>query len=123
MNSNSTTDLHGVSVDDLTDTTTVCTNLPPVPAMPEWPALINSVTFVTHGIALGPFAKYCMEREIAPNAVSDALMLEYLNHLAVRRRLQWPRRTAQLVVRAWNAQIGRTPGWPEAKLNRAVGGQ
>jgi integrase len=54
---------------------------------------------------------FCADRGLPPSAVSADTLTAYMDHLGANLAVRSPRRTARMVVNAWNTCIGAIPPW------------
>ena len=84
--------------------------------LPEWSALLDQPAAKPLARGLARFSKYCSERDVVPQAVTqevyDTLYIDLAAHCIVRS----PRETQQATGKAWNAARDIVAGWPDLVL-------
>lgn len=81
-------------------------------ALPEaWRQFLDSIPPGYGTARLAPFALFCADRGLPPSAVSADTLTAYMGHLGASLAVRSPRRTARMVVNAWNTCIGAIPPW------------
>jgi len=71
----------------------------------KWAALVASIPQEGQRAGLRGFARHCTEHEIAPAAVTDAVLADYAALDAATRLSTSSADRAQLVSCAWNAAV------------------
>lgn len=64
------------------------------------------------------FFRYCSKQGIAPSAISDQVLADYLNALEAESFVKTPKVRQQSICRLWNkcAELYQSQGWPQIKL-------
>jgi hypothetical protein len=85
------------------------------PLMEEWKALKAKIegSLVRH--RLSSFMRFCSANGIGPGEVTESIVERFIDY---RSRCGKPADTAfrRVMARAWNANVGAIPGWPDIKL-------
>ena len=86
------------------------------PFAPSWAELFVPLTEKHARIGLCRFARYCTDRAIAPDQVTDAELDAFLVVMTEDSLIKRPRIVHQTTIRIWNRHAGTTPGWPTRQL-------
>jgi len=64
------------------------------------------------------FFRYCSKQEIAPSAISDQVLADYLQALEAESFVKTPKVRQQSICRLWNkcAELYQSQGWPQIKV-------
>jgi integrase len=64
------------------------------------------------------FFRYCSKQGIAPGAISDQVLADYLNALETESFVKTPKVRQQSICRLWNkcAELYQSQGWPQIKV-------
>jgi len=84
-------------------------------ADPAWSALFAPVKDPLRR-RLTNFVRYCSDRGIAPEAVSESVLDAYVRYRAETIDLPYERAERRCLARAWNTCAGMIPGWPPITL-------
>lgn len=83
---------------------------------PEWQRLFNLLDDRYLKTALSCFMGFCSNHGIAPDAVDDQVMSDYLRALETESPKKHPRSSHQTTCRTWNIAANTIPGWPKIKV-------
>ena len=86
------------------------------PFAPAWAALFVPLTEKHARIALCRFARYCTDRDISPDKVTDEVLDAFLACLTEDSLIKRPRIVHQTTIRVWNRMAGQVSGWPTRQL-------
>ena len=84
--------------------------------LPEWSVLLAEPVARPLARGLARFSKYCSERNIIPQAVTQEVYDTFYVDLAARCIMRSPRETQQAAGKAWNAAREMVPDWPQLAL-------
>ena len=64
------------------------------------------------------FFRYCSKQEIAPSAISDQVLADYLQALKAESFVRTPKVRQQSICRLWNkcSELYQGQGWPQTKV-------
>jgi hypothetical protein len=85
------------------------------PLTPPWQELIAGIADSLIRSRLSSFVRFCSANTITPGDVDEAVVDRFMNY---RTRCGKPADDAfrRLSARAWNANVGKIPGWPVRRL-------
>lgn len=86
-----------------------------MPLAPEWQQLRGRIKDRSHLAKLSGLIRYCSMKAIAPEAVTDAIVDEYMRYRGETTALAVDIKARRAIARAWNASR-RLPGWPQQTL-------
>ncbi len=84
--------------------------------LPAWSALLAEPAAKPLERGLARFSKYCSEKDVVPQAVTQGLYDTFYTDLAAHCIMRSPRETQQAAGKAWNAARATVPGWPDLVL-------
>ena len=82
----------------------------------DWASLRKRLVDLPTRANLSPLMRYCSARRIAPGAVDEAVIDDYMRYRAETTALSIGDRTRRAVARAWNNCVGIIAGWPDRQL-------
>jgi hypothetical protein len=85
------------------------------PLAVEWQALMTQIRDSLVRSRLSSFIRHCSANKIQPQEVGEPVVDRFMEY---RNRCSKPADDTfrRLLARAWNANIGRIPGWPKRRL-------
>jgi hypothetical protein len=83
-----------------------------VPFALAWTALFGTMKRMGDRMALSRFARYCTDRGVDPDDVSDQIFADFLEDLTHRALIDQPRRVQRRAALAWNRMVSSTRNWP-----------
>jgi hypothetical protein len=85
------------------------------PLTPAWHQLIGQTADALVRSRLSSFARFCSANNIDPGTVHEITVDQFMDY---RNRCGKPVGAAfrRLLARAWNANVGKIPGWPGRRL-------
>jgi integrase len=86
------------------------------PFAPAWAALFKPITEKHARIALCRFARYCGDRGVTPDEVTDEVLDSFLATMTNDSLIKRPRIVHQTTIRVWNRMAGTAQGWPGLRL-------
>ena len=84
----------------------------------DWKALRETACVLEKGClrGLSPFLYFCNRTGVAPQAVSETTVTDYLEAAADSLRKQKRNRRHRALCQSWNQAAEKVPGWPERRL-------
>jgi integrase len=91
--------------------------LPPrgAPLAPEWQQLRRRIKNLSQLAKLSGLIRYCSMKAIAPEAVTDAVVDDYMRYRGETTAQAVDIKARRAIARAWNAS-SNLPGWPQQTL-------
>jgi hypothetical protein len=86
-----------------------------VPLTPAWEELRSKIRDSLVRSRLSSFMRFCSAANISPVEVDDAVVDRFVDY-RFRAGRPFDRAARRLLARAWNANVGTVPGWPERAL-------
>lgn len=86
--------------------------------MSEWETLQNKIEKHSARIRLGPLFRYLSEKDIAPQAVIEADLVEYRQRLLSGSLRSDPQKAWDSLLWDWNAAVRAVEGFPKVELAR-----
>jgi integrase len=86
-----------------------------MPLTPEWRQLRGRIKDRSRLAKLSGLIRYCSMKTIAPEAVTDAIVDEYMRYRGETTALAVDIKARRAIGRAWNASC-KFPGWPQQTL-------
>ena len=84
--------------------------------MPAWAKPLKAMLGAKTWIRLRAFARFCSDRGVGPDAVDDAVLAAYQDHLRACDIRGTARETVRRVAKAWNLAAATVPDWPSQHL-------
>jgi len=83
---------------------------------PAWQELYNRLPDKYSRSALSRFMRYCSVADIDPDAVTDAVLDEFMRVLVEESLAKEPARPHRLTIKAWNTALDSIDDWPQVAL-------
>lgn len=83
---------------------------------PEWQALWDRLTEPDVRFGLSRFMRFCSDRAIAPEAVTEAHAAAFLDWLRNETFVKHPEKLHRRCLVLWNRAVATVPGWPASPL-------
>jgi hypothetical protein len=83
---------------------------------PEWHGLRKRLPGLRARSVLSSLMRYCSARQIAPTAVDEAVLDDYMRYRAETTALATDGAARRAIARVWNGCIGGVDGWPANRL-------
>jgi integrase len=87
-----------------------------MPLTAEWAVLQTLVKDKGQRARLSGLMRFCSAKGIAPTAVDDAVIENLLRYRAQTTELATGVAAQRSIARTWNANVGKTEGWPPQRL-------
>jgi hypothetical protein len=85
------------------------------PLSPAWEKLRSEIKAGVARSRLSSFMRFCSANDVAPADVDDAVVDRFMGYRAQSGMPATPA-FRRLLARAWNANVGKVPGWPARQL-------
>ncbi|CAH1663470.1 Tyr recombinase domain-containing protein [Hyphomicrobiales bacterium] len=83
----------------------------------EWAALIGRIQISFQRHALSRLAEFCSRHLIAPHAVSQETLADFLAALTESEAVKIPKHVVHNTISSWNRAAREIPGWPPILLS------
>ena len=93
------------------------------PLSPCWRRHFDRLTRMRHRIGLSRFMRFCDERSIKPEGVSDATSEAFRDVLLNSSLVQNPEHVHRTTCKIWNEAVNQVPEWPRIRLSVPPSGQ
>ena len=87
------------------------------PPSPRWRQHFDRLTLMRHRIGLSRFMRFCDERSIRPEDVSDATSEAFRDVLINNSLVRKPEHVHRITCKIWNEAVGQFPEWPRTSLS------